>query len=81
MDKINWKQKLASRKFWAAVIGFVSAILLAFNVPDMTVQQVVSVITSGAVLIAYIVAEGKVDSARAQVPSEPTVLLIEEPKE
>ena len=25
MNKINWKQKLSSRKFWAAVVGFVTA--------------------------------------------------------
>jgi uncharacterized membrane protein len=80
MEKINWKQKLSSRKLWAAFIGFVSALLLAFNVPEMTIQQVVGVITSGSVLIAYIVAEGKVDSARVTQPTEDTVLLIEKPK-
>ena len=34
--KINWKQKLTSRKFWAAVIGFVTAILVAVGVKDPT---------------------------------------------
>ena len=28
MKKINWGQKLTSRKFWAAVVGFVTALLL-----------------------------------------------------
>jgi len=63
--KINWKQKLTSRKFWAAVTGFVTAILVAFKVDNLTIEQVVSVISASAVLIAYIIGEGMVDAARA----------------
>lgn len=51
MDKINWKQKLTSRKFWAAVVTFVSTILVAFGVPDMTVEQVTAIITAGSAMI------------------------------
>ena len=63
---INWKQKLTSRKFWAAVTGFVSAILVAFNVNDMTIEQVISVISACSVLIAYIIGEGLVDANRVE---------------
>lgn len=63
--KINWKQKLTSRKFWAAVTGFVTAIMVAFGANDLTIEQVVSVISASAVLIAYIIGEGMVDAARA----------------
>ena len=62
--KINWKQKLTSRKFWAAVTGFVTAIMVAFGANDLTIEQVVSVISASAVLIAYIIGEGMVDAAR-----------------
>lgn len=62
--KINWKQKLTSRKFWAAIIGFVTAILVAFKVPDLTIEQVVAIISASATLIAYIIGEGMVDAAR-----------------
>lgn len=62
--KINWKQKLTSRKFWAAVIGFVTAICAAFGIPDLTIEQVIAIITAGASLIAYIIGEGIVDAAR-----------------
>ncbi len=62
--KINWKQKLTSRKFWAAIIGFVTAVLTAFNVNDLTVEQVTVIITACSTLIAYIIGEGMVDSAR-----------------
>ena len=65
MDRINWKQKLTSRKFWAAVIGFITALLVAFGVDDLTIEQVVALITAASTLIAYIIGEGMVDVARA----------------
>ena len=62
--KINWKQKLTSRKFWAAVIGFITALLVAFGVNDLTIEQVIAMITAASTLIAYIIGEGMVDAAR-----------------
>ena len=62
--KINWKQKLTSRKFWLALIGFVTALLYAFNVAEADIQQVTGIIMAGASLIAYILAEGFVDANR-----------------
>lgn len=61
---INWKQKLTSRKFWAAVIGFITPVLVVFGVPDLTIEQVVAIITAGASLIAYIIGEGMIDASR-----------------
>ena len=69
MDKIHWKQKLTSRKFWAAVVTFVSTVLVAFGVPDMTVEQVTAIITAGSAMIAYIIGEGLVDAARLKAQS------------
>ena len=63
---INWKQKLSSRKFWSAIIGFITTLLIAFNVPNLTIEQVVAVIGAVGTLIAYIVAEGLVDSKREE---------------
>jgi uncharacterized membrane protein len=64
MNKIDWKSKLTSRKFWAAVIGFVTAILVAFKVDSLTIEQVVALVTAASTLIAYIIGEGIVDAAR-----------------
>ncbi len=64
MMKINWKQKLTSRKFWAAVTGFAVAIMAIFNVDTLTVEKVVALISAEATLIAYIIGEGLVDAAR-----------------
>ena len=63
--KIDWKRKLTSRKFWAAVIGFVTPILVMANVPENTVAQVTSIIMAGGTLIAYIIGEGLVDASAA----------------
>lgn len=70
MNKINWKQKLSSRKFWAAVAGFVTAILVAFNVENGTVEQITAIITAGGVLIAYILGESAVDANRTYTPAD-----------
>ena len=64
MNTIDWKSKLTSRKFWAAVTAFVTAILVVFKVDELTIEQVISVISACAVMIAYIIGEGMVDSAR-----------------
>lgn len=61
---INWQQKLTSRKFWAAVAAFVTALLLLFGVNDLTIEKVIAVVSTMSVLIAYIIGEGLVDSAR-----------------
>lgn len=63
-NKINWKQKLSSRKFWAAVAGFVTAIMVAFRVEDGTAEQITAIITAGGVLVAYILGESAVDANR-----------------
>ena len=60
--KIDWKQKLTSRKFWAAVIGFVTALMVLFGVDDLTIEKVVALLTAEGTLIAYIFAEGNVDA-------------------
>ena len=70
--KTDWKSKLTSRKFWAAVTGFVAAILLAFNVDNLTTEQVIAVISAASVLIAYIIGEGIVDAARIKANSKKT---------
>lgn len=59
---INWKRKLTSRKFWAAVVGFITPILLAFGVSDSVTTQITAIITAGAAVVAYIIGEGFIDA-------------------
>lgn len=65
MKKIDWARKLTSRKFWAAVIGFVTPVMTLAQVPDNTAVQVTAIIMAGGTLIAYIVGEGMTDAAAA----------------
>ena len=67
--KINWQQKLTSRKFWLAIVGFVTPLLIIFNVPNLTIEQVSAVIMGCGSLIAYIVGEGMVDAKREETRS------------
>ena len=67
--KINWKAKLTSRKFWAAIIAFVTTILMALNVDQLTVTQIVSILGGVATMCVYILGESVVDAARIKSPS------------
>ena len=64
---IDWKRKLTSRKFWLAIIGLVSGLLMAFKVDGETVETISGVIMSAASVIAYIIGEGMADAANAPV--------------
>lgn len=63
--KIDWKKKLASRKFWVCVVGFVSALLVAFNISENNIAQIAAIISAFGTLIVYILSEGSVDAASA----------------
>ena len=63
--KIDWKKKLSSRKFWMAIVGFITPLLIAFGVSESAATEFAGIIVSGASCIAYIVGEGLVDSERA----------------
>lgn len=62
---MDWKQKLTSRKFWAAVVNFVTQLMIAFRATESEAAQVAAVIMAGAGVIAYIVGEGLADAAGA----------------
>lgn len=60
--KSDWKRKLTSRKFWAAIAGFVSMLLVYFGKGAGTAEQVAALIMAGASVVAYIIGEGLADS-------------------
>ena len=59
---IDWKRKLTSRKFWMAIVAFITPLLLAFGVAENDVTEVVAIVMAGADVVAYIIAEGLVDA-------------------
>ncbi len=60
---IDWKRKLTSRKFWMAVIGLISGILLAFKFDAETVETISGVVLAFGSVVAYIIGEGLTDAA------------------
>lgn len=66
---MDWKTKLTSRKFWAAIVNFVTQLMIAFKATDSEAAQVAAVIMAGAGVIAYIVGEGMADAAGATIES------------
>jgi hypothetical protein len=63
---IDWKAKLTSRKFWAAIAQFVTMLIIAFKGSEETATQVTALIMAGASVIAYIIGEGLIDAASAK---------------
>ena len=64
--KIDWRRKLSSRKFWVALAGFVTAILVAVNYTEAEIAQVTAIISAFSTLIIYILTEGYVDGKREE---------------
>lgn len=60
---MDWKRKLTSRKFWMAVAAFITPLLLSFGMTENTVTQIVAIVMAGADVLAYILAEGMIDTA------------------
>lgn len=63
---MDWKTKLVSRKFWAAIANFVTMLIIALGGAEQTATQITALIMAGAGVIAWIVAEGMADAAGAK---------------
>mgnify|MGYP000977346625 CR=1 FL=1 len=66
---VDWKSKLTSRKFWAAVVSFVALLVVALGGTEAQATQITALIMAGATVIAYIVGEGMIDAASAGAPT------------
>lgn len=63
MTKEDFIRKLTSRKFASALLGFITAVLIAFKMSENDITQIVAIIGSFLTLISYILAEGQIDAA------------------
>jgi hypothetical protein len=68
---IDWKRKLSSRKFWSLVIALVGSILVAFNVPEGSIECITAIIGGFAAIIVYILAEAHVDAEAVDKENSP----------
>lgn len=57
----DWKSKLSSRKFWAAILGVVLSVMTMYGSSDDDKTKVTGLITATSTLIIYILAESSVD--------------------
>lgn len=76
--KIDWKRKLTSRKFWAAVCGFITLMMIACGKTEAEAKQVAAIVMAGAVVIGYIIGEGLTDVAGISAGTEYEVYDDEE---
>lgn len=63
MSKENIIRKLTSRKFWVAVAGFVSGLIVALDGDAETAETISGLILQGAAVLGYVLAEGLADAA------------------
>lgn len=75
------KTKLTSRKFWVAVAGIVSGILMIFGYSDSSVETISGAVITVGSAIAYIIAEGVIDSKRAAESVEAVIEAVDAVKE
>lgn len=81
MNKINWKQKLSSRKLWAAVAGIVTGLAMVFGLDEGTMTNVAGAVVSLSSIVAYIIAEGDVDAARVRQAAQDVQKAVEAVKD
>lgn len=63
---MDWKRKLSSRKFWAAIISVILCVCTIFGVDKITQEQLSALIMAMGTLIAYIFSEGFVDASASK---------------
>lgn len=78
---IDWKRKLTSRKFWLAIIGFITQLLILYGLPENEIAQIAACIMAGATLIGYIIGEGIADGGYHPDVILPDVNFEEEEKD
>lgn len=71
MKKIDWVQKLTSRKLWLSLVGFLTGLLLYLGMQEEEVEKLAALLMSFGSLVAYIIAEGLVDANRVPEPEHP----------
>ena len=59
---IDWKRKLSSRKFWVAIVGLVTGLLLLFGVDKTQTEQIGGIILTAGTIVAYILGEAITDT-------------------
>lgn len=57
------KEKLQSRKLWAAIVGVITGLAMVFGLDETVINTVAGAVVALGSLVTYIVTEGKIDAA------------------
>lgn len=68
------KQKLSSRKLWAAIVGVIIGIATIFGLDENVISTVSGAVVAIVSVVSYIHTEGKIDAARVSS----TVTLVQD---
>lgn len=60
------KQKLSSRKLWAAIVGIITGVAMIFGLDGNVIETVSGAVVAVGSVVAYIAAEGKIDAERVK---------------
>jgi uncharacterized membrane protein YhaH (DUF805 family) len=66
------KQKLTSRKFWAAVISLLLSSKVIFFTNNVTQEEITALVTAASTLIAYIFSETVIDCKKLNSTNKAT---------
>ena len=69
---IDWKRKLTSRKFWVAIVGLITGLLLLFGMDADQTEKIGGIILTAGSIVAYILGEGLADTADTYTITTPT---------
>lgn len=58
---INWKKKLASRKFWALLAGLGTSVFVLVGLDSTTTTQIAGCVTALGSVAVYMLSEAYVD--------------------
>lgn len=62
MTRKDLVRKLTSRKFWLALAGFVSMLIVYFTGDNTKAESISALIIAGASVVGYLIGEGLADS-------------------
>ena len=75
MKKINWSQKLTSRKFWMSLATFISMMSVALGGSQDRATQITALIMAGGAVIDYTLGEGFIDGLREEKSKAQRIIL------
>lgn len=67
---MDFKRKISSRKFWAAIVGVLIGLATIFGLDEGVISNVAGAVVSAASVIVYIITEGKIDAESVKIPVE-----------